>query len=58
MVEESRRFRLQSAALPPVLYAGVSIAAGLRLDLLVDDRVIVEIKACDSLHSIHTAQNS
>ena len=40
----------------PVIYAGVQLEAALRLDLLVSDRVIVEVKSVDALASIHTAQ--
>ena len=38
-----------------VIYKGKMIGA-MRIDLLVDDRLIVELKACDSLTSIHRAQ--
>ena len=34
----------------PVLYKGVPVRDALRLDLLVDDRVIVEVKATDKVH--------
>ncbi len=40
----------------PVTYDGVIVEAGLRLDLLVADRLIVELKAVDALAPIHTAQ--
>jgi len=40
----------------PVVYRGVSLACGYRLDLLVEDVVIVECKAVDKLMSIHEAQ--
>jgi GxxExxY protein len=40
----------------PVIYDGLSIDAGFRVDLLVDDRVIVELKAIESLLPIHDAQ--
>ena len=38
------------------IYKGVPIRDALRLDLLVDDRVIVEIKATESLLKVHSAQ--
>jgi GxxExxY protein len=38
-----------------VIYKGKTIGAT-RIDLLVDDRLIVELKACDSLTTIHRAQ--
>ena len=40
----------------PVVYRGVKLDCGYRLDLLVDDLVIVEIKAVDHLAPIHQAQ--
>ncbi len=40
----------------PVVYDGVKIDAGYRLDMLVEDRVIVEIKAVERLLPIHEAQ--
>ena len=39
----------------PVLYKGVPVRDALRLDLLVDDRVIVEVKATENL-KVHPAQ--
>lgn len=40
----------------PVHYEGIKVEAGLRLDLIVDDRVIVEIKAVDTMHPVFKAQ--
>jgi GxxExxY protein len=39
-----------------VLYDGVRIDVGYRLDMLVDERVIVEVKSVTRLAPIHTAQ--
>jgi GxxExxY protein len=39
-----------------IRFDGHSIDAGLRLDLLVEDRVIVEVKAVEKLVPIHAAQ--
>ena len=39
-----------------VIYKGVSLDAGYRLDLLVDRSVVVELKAVESLNSLHKAQ--
>ena len=36
----------------PVKYKGISLDCGYRLDLLVDDSVIVEIKCIEKLHPI------
>jgi GxxExxY protein len=40
----------------PVVYEGLELERGYRLDMLVQDLVIVEVKAVDALHPIHTAQ--
>ena len=39
-----------------VNYKGVSISENLRLDLLVDDSVIVELKSVDELKPVHYKQ--
>ena len=56
-------YELQSRCVPfrsqlslPVLYAGISIEAGLRVDLIVDEQIIVELKAAEVMHPIYTAQ--
>lgn len=38
------------------MYNGLHIEAGYRLDILVDDQVIVELKAVEHLAPIHKAQ--
>ena len=40
----------------PVVYRGVRIDCGYRIDLLVEDLVIVELKAVADLQPIHEAQ--
>ena len=40
----------------PVLYKGTPVREPLRLDLLVRDLVIVEVKATESLLKVHSAQ--
>ncbi len=40
----------------PVTYKEVQIDIGYRLDLLVENKVVVELKAVDKLMSIHDAQ--
>ncbi len=45
----------QQVALP-VVYKEVKLDAGYRLDLIVEEKVIVEIKAVEALAPIHTAQ--
>lgn len=40
----------------PVVYDGIKLDVGYRLDMLVEDAVIVELKAVESLAPIHQAQ--
>ena len=40
----------------PVIYDGVRLDAGYRLDLVVEDTVVVELKAIEALAPIHQAQ--
>lgn len=40
----------------PLKYEGVSLDVGYRLDIWVEQQVIIEVKAVDELHPIHTAQ--
>ncbi len=40
----------------PVEYKGTRIECGYRIDLLVDDAVIVELKSVDQLAPVHEAQ--
>ncbi len=40
----------------PLIYSDVKLDIGYRLDLLVNDKVIIEIKSVESLTDIHTAQ--
>lgn len=40
----------------PVVYRGHAVDCGYEMDLLVADKVIIEIKAVDRIHPIHKAQ--
>jgi len=40
----------------PVVYRGVKLDLGYRMDLVVEDLVVVEIKAVDALAPVHQAQ--
>ena len=40
----------------PVIYKSIRMDAGYRLDILVNDTVIVELKAVEALSPIHMAQ--
>ena len=47
---------IKQQVLLPVQYNGLKLDAGYRLDLLVRNKVIVELKAVEKLLPIHTAQ--
>jgi len=40
----------------PITYKGIAIDNGYRIDLLVEDRLIVELKSTDRILPIHEAQ--
>jgi GxxExxY protein len=40
----------------PLLYKGIKLDCGYRLDIVVENNLILEIKACESLQPIHEAQ--
>jgi GxxExxY protein len=46
----------QRQVLLPIVYKGVQLDAAYRLDLVVEDRLVVEIKAIDRILSVHEAQ--
>ena len=53
---ESRGFSVKRQLLVPIMYKGKQLAAPLRLDLLVGDKVVVEVKAMAQYNSIAEAQ--
>jgi len=40
----------------PLVYNEIKLECGYRLDLLVENRIVVEIKSVESLNPVHTAQ--
>jgi GxxExxY protein len=40
----------------PLIYEDVKLEVGYRVDLIVENKVIIEIKAVDQLHDVHLAQ--
>ena len=51
-----RGLRFERQLVLPIKYKEHEIDSGLRLDFLVDDSVVVEIKAVECLVPVHTAQ--
>jgi GxxExxY protein len=51
-----RGLKVASQVMLPVHYDGVAIDAGYRIDLLVEDAVVIELKAVEKVVPIHEAQ--
>ncbi len=53
---EKRDLKVLSQVWLPVIYDGMKIDLGYRLDLLVEDTVIIELKAVNKITPVHEAQ--
>ena len=51
-----RNIHFQRQCALPLKYKGIHLDCGYRLDLIVADRVVVEIKAVEKLLAVHEAQ--
>jgi len=51
-----RAINYKSQLLVPIGYKGIILNSDYRLDFLVNDEIVVELKAIDSIHPIHEAQ--
>ncbi|MCM4161471.1 GxxExxY protein [Antarcticibacterium flavum] len=40
----------------PLIYYEVKLDAGYRVDILVENKIVVEVKAVEALNDVHTAQ--
>jgi len=49
-------FRVEKEKPIPLTFEGVTFECGYRLDLLVDDLVVIEIKSVENLHPLFEAQ--
>lgn len=48
--------KVESEVSVPVMYKGVAIGEDLKLDLLVEDSVIIELKSTETLNNVHKKQ--
>lgn len=48
--------RVETEKSLPLRYKDVGLDAAYRIDMMVEDRVVVELKAVDALHEVHKAQ--
>jgi GxxExxY protein len=53
---EARNLLFDSQKPLPVVYKGKNLDCGFRLDIIVEDLIIIELKTCERLEPIHTAQ--
>ena len=51
-----RRHKVERQKALPVIYREVQVDVGYRLDLLVDEQVVIELKAVQRLEPLHEAQ--
>ena len=51
-----RGFKVERQKEVPIRYREVTLDCAYRIDLLVEDKVVVEVKALESLHPVHEAQ--
>lgn len=49
-------FDVKRQVLVPVHFRGTPINAGLRIDLLIENKVIIEIKSAEVMHPVYQAQ--
>ena len=52
----NRGVRVETQVPVPVVYEGMKLEAGYRIDLLVESKVVVEIKSVDAIAPVHKAQ--
>ncbi|MHB8605113.1 MAG: GxxExxY protein [Thermoplasmatota archaeon] len=51
-----RGFQVELEVAIPIVDEGEPLGIGVRLDMLVEQRVVVEVKSVETLHSVHMAQ--
>jgi GxxExxY protein len=51
-----RKLEVRRQVIIPIIYDGVVLVEGFRADLIVEDKVIVELKSVENLHPVHKKQ--
>ena len=51
-----RNIRLREEVFLPLIYKGIPVNKDFRIDLLIEEEIIVEVKSVDTLAPIHDAQ--
>ena len=52
----SKGFKVEKEKALPVIYKDIKLDHGYRIDLLVDNKIILELKTVEFLTDVHTAQ--
>jgi GxxExxY protein len=52
----SNGFKVEKQKPQPLIYKEVKMECGYRIDLLVENRIVIEIKAVEALNDVHLAQ--
>lgn len=53
---KNKGLKVQKEKPMPIVYKDVKLDHGYRIDLLVEDKVVIEIKTVEILNDVHTAQ--
>ncbi len=53
---ESRGLKVEAQKALPLVFKEIKLEAGYRIDLLVENKIIIEVKAVETLTPVHMAQ--
>ncbi len=53
---QQANFTVQKEKPMPVVFEGVKLECGYRIDLLVENKVVIELKSVEALNDVHLAQ--
>lgn len=51
-----RGYRIERQKPVPVVYKEIKLECGYRIDILVEDKIVLELKSVDSFNPVHEAQ--
>lgn len=51
-----RGLKVEVEVYVPIVYEGVTLSSPMRLDVLVEAEIILELKAIDAVHAVHKSQ--
>ena len=52
----NRGLKVASQVWLPIIYEGMKLDAGLRIDLLIEDQIVIELKSVETILPVHHAQ--